>query len=297
MAAEGFFPPQTGGVQAAPTTNDNGRGFTFVAKDGAFNASTEAAYGLIPISQLTAYPDGTYQVWMHAKDAAGNWGPWSPASFTIKRGLFADGFEAGTLAAWTGGTVPAPPGARLSATAAAANTGGFGLSVTGALQASATVATPVISPAATGYHVRFSFKPNGLGTYTQGGTAGQPTYTAGRTGILTGMSGTAEAFQVQYQRVSPTAPAQVRLFFPVTAAATAWVTIGTSTWSSIQVDWATGTKVPLTITVNGAVSSLANRNTSAYQISSTRMGLLDATRNVVGTAFFDNFLSSLNPLP
>jgi hypothetical protein len=284
VAAEGYFPPMAGAIQST-TMPANGTGFTFVASDGSFDQSTETAYGLIPLSELTAYPDGTFQVYVHGKDAAGNWGPWNPTSFTIKRGLFSDGFEAGTLAAWTGGTVPTVAGTRLTVNAAAKNTGSYGLAVTGSAKTAATVATPAITPAATGYHARFSFNPHSVTT------------TSGRTGIFTGLSGTAEAFQVQYQRGTTSAAAQVRLYFPLTGATTAWVTIGTTAWSSIQVDWATGTKATLTLTVNGAATSLTNRNTSTLKISSAKLGFLDATQNVVGTAWFDNFLSSLNPLP
>ena len=95
--------------------------------------------------------------------------------------------------------------------------------VAGALASRAR--TPAITPAATGYHARFAFDPNNLGTYTQGGTVRRPPYTAGQTGLLTGLSGTAEAFQVQYRKVSPTAASQVRLYFSATRA-TGWVTIG-----------------------------------------------------------------------
>ena len=74
MAAEGWFPPQVGGVQTPPTTANDGQGFVFQSNDGAFGETAETAYGLVPLSQLTAYPDGSYSIWMHAKDAAGNWG-------------------------------------------------------------------------------------------------------------------------------------------------------------------------------------------------------------------------------
>jgi hypothetical protein len=150
VAAEGYFPPQVAGAQTAPTTDNDGTGFVFQSNDGAFGETAETAYGLIPLSQLTAYPDGTYQIWVHAKDAAGNWGIWTPTSFTMKRGLFADGFDAGNLAAWTGGTVPTTPGTRLQVLATAASAGGFGLAVTGSTTTQATVQTPPVSPAATG---------------------------------------------------------------------------------------------------------------------------------------------------
>ena len=70
VAAEGFFnrttPPALG--------PDNGTGFVFMANDGAFDSPTERAYGLVPLTELTALPDGPVSIYIHAKDAAGNWG-------------------------------------------------------------------------------------------------------------------------------------------------------------------------------------------------------------------------------
>ncbi len=66
VGAEGFFSP-TG----APA---DGTGFGLTAVDGKYDSPTEAAYGLIPITQAKAKPDGTYIVYVHGKDAAGNWG-------------------------------------------------------------------------------------------------------------------------------------------------------------------------------------------------------------------------------
>jgi hypothetical protein len=284
VAAEGLF-PLPGGV--APTTTDDGKGLVFQANDGSFSSSSETAYGLVPLSQLTSYPDGTYPVFMHAKDAAGNWGPWASTNLVVKRGLFADGFESSTLAAWTGGTVPAPPGTRLTVTSSTAghSAGTYGLAITGSGTTQATVQTPVITPGTASYHARFAMNPNGLRT-SSATTA---------TGILTGLSGTNPAFQVQYRRGTATAAAQVRLNFGT--ANTAWVTLGTTSWSSIQVDWVSGKRATLTLTVNGAASSLTGRNTSALKVTATQLGFRNATGAVTGTAYFDAFVSSLNPLP
>lgn len=282
VAAEGFFPLPGG---AAPTTANDGTGFVFQASDGAFNTNSETAYGLVPLSTLTSCPDGTYPVFLHAKDAAGNWGPWASANLVVKRGLFADGFESNSLAAWTGGTSPAPPGTRLQVSTTAASAGTYGLIVSGSGTSQGTVQTPAISPAATTYHARFAFNPHSLRTANANSV----------TGILTGLSGTSSAFQVQYRRGTNAAAAQVRLNFGT--ANTAWVTIGTTTWSSIQVDWVSGRRVTLTMTVNGAASSLTGRNTSALAITAAQLGFRNATGAVTGTAYFDAFVSSLNPLP
>jgi hypothetical protein len=75
VAAEGFVNNPTG---------VGGQGFVFVAADGAFGSLSEpSAYGLIPLSEVTALPQGTNTVYVHAKDAAGNWGDLTPIQFTV----------------------------------------------------------------------------------------------------------------------------------------------------------------------------------------------------------------------
>ena len=117
----------------------------FQSNDGAFGETVETAYGLVPLSQLTAYPDGTYSDLDARQGCGGQLG--SVGGHDRSRssaGLFADGFDAGTLTAWTGGTVPAAPGTRLLVQAAAASAGGFGLAVTGSGTTQATVQTPAV---------------------------------------------------------------------------------------------------------------------------------------------------------
>ncbi|HZC52732.1 MAG TPA: hypothetical protein VE441_09575, partial [Mycobacterium sp.] len=59
-------------------TNPNpagGTGLQLIAVDGALNSSTEAVYGLIPISQIRSLTNGTHHVFVRGQDAAGTWGP------------------------------------------------------------------------------------------------------------------------------------------------------------------------------------------------------------------------------
>jgi hypothetical protein len=88
-----FTDPVGGGVNSPiagaegflETAGANGTGFTFLALDGSFNAATENAYALVPLTELTALPDGAHQVLVHARDAAGNWGPLTAVTFTVDR--------------------------------------------------------------------------------------------------------------------------------------------------------------------------------------------------------------------
>lgn len=66
-AGEGYFAPAT----ASPAP---GTGFKLLAVDGRYDGTSEQVYGLIPLSQVKAKANGTYQVYVRGKDEAGNWG-------------------------------------------------------------------------------------------------------------------------------------------------------------------------------------------------------------------------------
>jgi FtsP/CotA-like multicopper oxidase with cupredoxin domain len=67
------------------TAGTNGSGFTFLALDGSFSSPTEATYTLVPLTQLNGLGEGTHQILVHARDAAGNWGPLVGLTFAIDR--------------------------------------------------------------------------------------------------------------------------------------------------------------------------------------------------------------------
>lgn len=76
--AEAFLDPAT------PTPTE-GSGLQLIAVDGAMNNTTEAVYGLIPISQIKFLSDGTHHVYVRGEDAAGNWGPLYAVSLVIDK--------------------------------------------------------------------------------------------------------------------------------------------------------------------------------------------------------------------
>jgi hypothetical protein len=100
--AEGF-------LDAAGAT---GTGFPLVARDGSFNSAAESTYGLIPLSELTALADGTHHVLVHARDAAGNWGPLTGLDFVVDR-------AGPAVAALTGSPNPTAGAASLALTGTA----------------------------------------------------------------------------------------------------------------------------------------------------------------------------------
>jgi hypothetical protein len=75
VAAEGFI----------DTAGADGTGILLIASDGSFNSSTEGVYALIPLSAIQALSTGTHNVYVHGRDAAGNWGALGSTVLTIDR--------------------------------------------------------------------------------------------------------------------------------------------------------------------------------------------------------------------
>jgi len=55
------------------TVGTNGTGFTFTATDGLFNSPTEGGFADIPLTTVRLLSNGAHKIYVHAKDAAGNW--------------------------------------------------------------------------------------------------------------------------------------------------------------------------------------------------------------------------------
>ncbi len=77
VEAEGFL---DAGADPQP-----GTGFDMLAVDGAFDSTTEAVYGLIPVSEIHALDNGDHVVAVRGRDAAGNWGELFSAPLTVDK--------------------------------------------------------------------------------------------------------------------------------------------------------------------------------------------------------------------
>ncbi len=64
VAAEGFI----------DSVGTNGTGIVFVASDGLYNSPSEAGYVDIPLTTVIQLSNGSHTIYVHARDAAGNWG-------------------------------------------------------------------------------------------------------------------------------------------------------------------------------------------------------------------------------
>ena len=75
VAAEGFL----------DTSGTLGSGFVFNASDGVFNSTVESAYSDIPMPVINALSTGDHTIYVHGKDAAGNWAAMSSFILTVDK--------------------------------------------------------------------------------------------------------------------------------------------------------------------------------------------------------------------
>jgi hypothetical protein len=245
--------------------------------DGAFDTSIESIRSTIGASDLAA---GEHVVWLRARDLAGNWGPTTPAVFTIAPAdlVFADGFENGGLSAWS--TITGA--GQLSVSTAAAIAGRNGLTVT--LNGSTAAYLSDNSPAAeASYHARFLLDPRTLAT--QGGTIG----------LFAARSASgATVLRIQYQRTTAGAS---RLRATISrqggSTNTAWFTI-TDLAHPVEIAWQSAPSARVTLWIDGlAKQTLTGLNTSTYKIDSVRLGPSSGLGSgMTGSAAIDGFVST-----
>ena len=63
----------------------NGTGIPLLAVDGTFNSPSEAAYADIPLATIITLSNGDHTIYVHGKDAAGNWGATSSTTLVIDK--------------------------------------------------------------------------------------------------------------------------------------------------------------------------------------------------------------------
>lgn len=67
------------------TVGANGTGILITPSDGLFNSASENGYSYIPLLTVNALSEGPHVVSIHAKDAVGNWGPFSTITLVIDK--------------------------------------------------------------------------------------------------------------------------------------------------------------------------------------------------------------------
>jgi hypothetical protein len=67
------------------TTGANGTGIRLTPSNGVFSTTTEGGYTDIPLSTVAALSNGDHTISVHARDAAGNWGPFATTTLTVDK--------------------------------------------------------------------------------------------------------------------------------------------------------------------------------------------------------------------
>lgn len=74
---DGNYADSSGHQLTLPGGAVTGQGFEFHPTDGSWNALEKQVYAYIPLATVRALSPGLHGIWIHAQDAAGNWGPLS----------------------------------------------------------------------------------------------------------------------------------------------------------------------------------------------------------------------------
>jgi hypothetical protein len=74
-AAEGFI----------DTAGADGTGFIFLPSDGSFNSPSETGYADVPLTTIVQLSEGEHTIYVHGKDAAGNWGATSSEILVVDK--------------------------------------------------------------------------------------------------------------------------------------------------------------------------------------------------------------------
>jgi hypothetical protein len=67
------------------TVTADGTGIVVRATDSVYNSTTESGYFEIPLATVALLPDGSHTIFVHAKDAAGNWGSTATTTLLIDK--------------------------------------------------------------------------------------------------------------------------------------------------------------------------------------------------------------------
>ena len=295
-AAEGFI----------DAVGANGTGFLLTPVDGAWSTGSEGVRGDVPLVTLAALSPGAHTIYLHGRDASGNWGPTSAAStnpltpqsganpLTLARSnvIFGTGFESTQAAATITGA------GRLAFVPAAnmAGTGRLGMRVT--LSGEISPKTPVSayvtdnSPAAEStYNARFYFNPN---KSTPGGGTNGITILAG----YTADDGRGDnRFDVSYRQKGSVRQVRVNVRSGRGIASTRWFTVPRASATSVEVSWQAERSAKVTLLLKGKVAqTLSGLDTGIRsRIESVRFGVQGLSRSTSGrrgTLYLDSFVST-----
>ncbi len=265
----------------------NGTPITLVAGAGTATLNLNT----IGAADATWLKGGSHTVNVRALDVAGNWGPTTAVTATLKPvTVFASGWETPTTG-FFGWTATSGTGVTSSTTAPIAGTRSLQVvtTTTSTGYQSRTVPTAGTPAIGTQFSAHVTFQP---------GT----TATAGLTvAALTSPNG-ANFAQVQYRRVGTQSAVRIgvaagNLSANPTINWGTWTNVTTATNYALVVNYTQGAAGTATVTVNGGVAintGVATRNTNAYAVASVKVGAVTSPGAVM-TIKFDSFSSARAP--
>jgi FtsP/CotA-like multicopper oxidase with cupredoxin domain len=368
---------------AAGATPAGGSGLQLIAVDASMDSSDEAVYGLLPLSQVRALPNGTHRMYVRALDAAGTWGDFSVVTLLVDKtapvlaGLSASPnptagasqvtltttvTEANTLAAaeyWVGTTDPGagratsasvstagtqltvdvptanlPPGAQRinlrvkdlagnwsnavattvtieppnaifsdgfesgSIAAWSSSVGTGGLAVTGAAALEGTNGLAVTQPSGGTARYLVDATPNAEQTYHARFRFSGNTWAGGVTALLQGVSSTnAPVLAVEMRNSGGTYQVRGVLRRSTGTNVTGtWVPL-TAGAHTLRVDWAAGNAGTLQLSVDGIAKQLLTAANATLRVDTARLGAVTVASTSHGTAYLDSFESTRRTLP
>ena len=67
------------------TVGANGSGFPLISSDGNFDGASETGFGDIPLGTVRRLTNGAHTIYVHGKNAAGNWGATGSAALIVDK--------------------------------------------------------------------------------------------------------------------------------------------------------------------------------------------------------------------
>lgn len=265
-------------VAGAEYSLDGAAAVAMAAADGAFDSASE---GLVATLNLAPLAPGSHTVAVRAQDSAGNWSSPVSIGFTVaSAALFSDGFEGGTMAAWTsvGGTA-----ARLSVTAGAAMNGTTrGLAASIASGTSGYVVSTLATTQPT-YRARFFVNPTGVAMNTTWRRVFSAYNSTGSTN---------EVYRIEMRRQT-NGTYQVRAVVTRQGGTSTTSAVNISGATRVETAWQTGSATTFTLKAGATTVTLNNLNTSVRAgVRSVRMGPQGSLTGVSGTMAFDEFVAT-----
>ena len=260
----------------------------------AATVSFSAVTGKVTVTTTVPQLSGATQFNLRVKDAAGNWSNAVNASVMVVRPnpIFANGFDLGSLAAWSART------GAVSATAAAgipAGTTGLQVSMPGGAANRASYLSDTSPTVESTYFAKFQLNANTLTS----GPSSATVLTLFQARSATG----AQVFTLQTRRAANVPQVRTVLSQAGAAAVTgAWVNL-TSGPNAIALAWNSGPPTgvgagSLVLKVNGVVVSTLAGNTTGLRIETAWLGVTAGFTNATtGVMYVDSFVSTRNTAP